>query len=199
MNDAIQMQISAFVDGELPDNEADLLLRRMSQDADLRQKVAEYLAIGRALRGETSVPGVHRIHERVSAAIDDKPLDEVAATTGSQQAKAIRPLAGAAVAAAVALLAIFGLQQTTNVDDSGTDAGGRSVADAEPGYTVPRQLDDQLRQYYLSHGATATEFGANGINSRFVSLRLSEEVISESADAADAAATDRDERPATQP
>ena len=196
MNDAIQMQISAFVDGELPDNEADLLLRRMSQDAELRQKVAEYLAIGRALRGETSVPGVHRIHERVAAAIDDKPLDEVTATTGSQQAKAIRPLAGAAVAAAVALLAIFGLQQTMNVVASGVDASGGSGAEAQPGYTVPQQLEDQLRQYYLSHGATATEFGANGINSRFVSLRLSEEVIPESADAEDA---EPDEQRATQP
>ena len=199
MNDAIQMQISAFVDGELPDNEADLLLRRMSQDGALRQKVAEYLAIGRALRGETSVPGVDRMHERVSAAIDDKPLDEVSATTGSKPARAIRPLAGAAVAATVALLAIFGLQQTMNVDDSGADASGSSVVDADPGYTVPQQLDDQLRQYYLSHGATATEFGANGINSRFVSLRLSEEVIPESADAEDAGPTEGDEQQATQP
>ncbi len=186
MNDAIQMQISAFVDGELPDNEADLLLRRMSQDADLRRKVAEYLAIGRALRGETVVPGVDRIHERVSAAIDDKPLDEVIAKTGPQPVRAIRPLAGAAVAATVALLAIFGLQQTMTVDGSGAGAGDGQVAEADPGYTVPQQVDDQLRQYYLSHGATATEFGANGINSRFVSLRLSEEVIPESADAEDA-------------
>ena len=37
MNDGIKMQISAFVDGELPDNEAELLLRRLSQDLDLRQ------------------------------------------------------------------------------------------------------------------------------------------------------------------
>ena len=199
MNDAIQMQISAFVDGELPDNEADLLLRRMSQDADLRRKVAEYLAIGRALRGETVVPGVDRIHERVSAAIDDKPLDEVIATTGPQPVRAIRPLAGAAVAATVALLAIFGLQQTMTVDGSGADAGDASVAEADPGYTVPQQVDDQLRQYYLSHGATATEFGANGINSRFVSLRLSEEVIPESADAEDAGPAERDEQRATGP
>lgn len=199
MNDAIRMQISAFVDGELPDNEADLLLRRMGQDADLRQKVAEYLAIGRALRGETSVPGVDRIHERVSAAIDDKPLDEVVATTGSQPARAIRPLAGAAVAATVALFAIFGLQQTTSVYDSDADVSGGSVAEVDPGYTVPQQLDDQLRQYYLSHGATATEFGANGINSRFVSLRLSEEVIPESADADDAGPDESDEPRAPQP
>ncbi len=199
MNDAIQMQVSAFVDGELPDNEADLLLRRMSQDAELRQKVADYLAIGRALRGETVVPGVDRIHERVSAAIDDKPLDEVTVATGSRPVRGVRPLAGAAVAATVALFAIFGLQQTMTVDDSGADAGDGLVVETDPAYTVPQQVDDQLRQYYLSHGATATEFGANGINSRFVSLRLSEEVIPESANADDAGPAERDEEQAARP
>jgi negative regulator of sigma E activity len=44
------MQVSAFVDGELPENEAELLVRRLSQDAVLRQQVAEYLAIGRIRR-----------------------------------------------------------------------------------------------------------------------------------------------------
>jgi negative regulator of sigma E activity len=182
MNDAIRMQISAFVDGELPDNEADLLLRRMGQDAELRHKVAEYLAIGRALRGETSVPGVDRIHERVSAEIDDKPLDEVPDTKESSSGGAIRPLAGAAVAAAVALLAIFGLQQTVSVDESDVETLDGAIAETDAAYTVPQQLNDQLRHYYLSHGATATEFGANGINSRFVSLRISEEALENSND-----------------
>ena len=45
MNDGIKMQISAFVDGELPEAEAQLLLRRLSQDAELRQQAAEYFAI----------------------------------------------------------------------------------------------------------------------------------------------------------
>ena len=57
MNDAIRMQISAFVDGELPENEAELLLRRMSQDIELRNEVAEYLAIGRLVRGEHGLAG----------------------------------------------------------------------------------------------------------------------------------------------
>ena len=52
MNETIRMQISAFVDGELPDNESELLLRRMSQDDDLRRLVAEYIEIGRTMRGE---------------------------------------------------------------------------------------------------------------------------------------------------
>ena len=51
MNEAIRMQLSAFVDGELPENEAEMLLRRLSQDVELRQQVAEFMAIGRALRG----------------------------------------------------------------------------------------------------------------------------------------------------
>ncbi|MDH3491107.1 MAG: sigma-E factor negative regulatory protein [Gammaproteobacteria bacterium] len=182
MNDAIRMQISAFVDGELPDNEADLLLRRMGQDAELRHKVAEYLAIGRALRGEITVPGVDRIHERVAAAIDDKPLAENVETAGTPPVKAIRPLAGAAIAATVALAAIFGLQQTMSVDGGDAVTPAPAVVETDSGYTVPRPMDDRLRQYYLSHGATATENGANGINSRFVTLRLSEEAFEESLD-----------------
>ena len=199
MNDAIRMQISAFVDGELPDNEADLLLRRMGQDAELRLKVAEYLAIGRALRGEVAVAGVDRIHERVSAEIDDKPLDAIVEAVDKPPATAVRPLVGFAVAAAVALVAIFGLQQTTSVDDTGVATLEGAAAEADAGYTVPQPVDEQLRQYYLLYGAAATEFGANGINSRFVSLRISEEVMQDpDAEDDDASAESADERP-TQP
>jgi negative regulator of sigma E activity len=195
------MQISAFLDGELPDNEADLLLRRMGQDAELRQKVAEYIAIGRALRGEMFVPGVDRIHERVSAAIDDKPFEfeEATETAVMQPARSLRPLVGAAVAATVALVAIFGLQQTINVDGTEAVTSEGAVAEMETGYTVPQQIDDQLRQYYVSHGVTATENGANGINSRFVSLRLSEEALIESAKEDETAPADEADEMSTQP
>lgn len=184
MNDAIRMQISAFVDGELPDNEADLLLRRMGQDADLRQQVAEYLAIGRALRGEAFVPGVDRIHERVAAELDDKPFEAIAEHGDKPATAAIKPLAGIAIAASVALVAIFGLQQMTGVDDVDIGDTSLAVAEPDPGYTVPQPVDEQLRQYHMLHGAAATEFGANGINSRFVSLRISEELPSAPEDAA---------------
>lgn len=199
MNDAIRMQISAFVDGELPDNEADLLLRRMGQNAELRLKVAEYLAIGRALRGEIAVPGVDRMHERVSAEIDDKPFEPVVETADKPQTAAIRPLAGVAVAAAVALVAIFGLQQTTGVDDDSAAVPDGAVAESNAGYTVPRAVDEQLRQYYLIHGAAATEFGANGINSRFVSLRISEDVPQAAAPEDDEATAESAEKQPTKP
>jgi sigma-E factor negative regulatory protein RseA len=179
MNDAIRMQISAFVDGELPDNEADLLLRRMGQDAELRRSVAEYLAIGRAMRGEACWPGIDRIHERVAAAIDDKPIEPQHSSEPDVRRRSLRPLASVAAAAAVAMIAIFGLQQMTGVD--GLDPAGSTSAPlqatAEPDYTVPQGISEQLREYYLVHGASATENGANGMLTRFVSLRLSEEEL----------------------
>ena len=63
MNDAIKTQISAFVDGELPQNEAELLLRRMSHDKELRQQAAEYLALGRAMRGEKTLAGMATLRD----------------------------------------------------------------------------------------------------------------------------------------
>ena len=180
MNDAIRMQISAFVDGELPDAEADLLLRRMSQDAELRQKAAEYLEIGRALRGESNVKGIDRLLERIASEIDDKPLIDDVVKPESVPARAMRPLVGVAVAASVAMIAIFGIQITPGIDDEVTSESAVVAESAEdPGYTVPQQIDDQLRQYYLSHGASSSELGANGMNARLVTLRLSEERLSE--------------------
>lgn len=180
MNDAIRMQISAFVDGELPDNEADLLLRRMGQDAGLRRSVAEYLAIGRAMRGEACWAGVDGIHERVADAIDDKPIEPQHPSEPDVRRRSLRPLASVAAAAAVAVIAIFGLQQMTGVDgvDSPRSAAVPLQTTVEPDYTVPQGISEQLREYYLVHGATATENGTtSGMLTRFVSLRLSEEQL----------------------
>ena len=172
------MQISAFVDGELPDAEADLLLRRMSQDAALRRQAADYLEIGRAMRGEPSVRGVERLQDRINAALDDKPLEDVELPPETKSGPPIRPLVGIAVAASVALVALFGLQLSPGVDSTKA-LPESSIAAEDPGYTVPQPVDEQLRQYYLSHGASSSEAGANGINARLVSLRLSEEAIAE--------------------
>lgn len=176
MNDAIRMQLSAYVDGELPHNEAELLLRRMSQDVDLRQEVAEYLAIGRVMRGEVSVPGTDGIRDRVLAEIDDTAGDVEVANDNDPETWAIKPLVGVAIAATVALAAIFGLQQSNRVDVNVPAETSTQVVGTVPDYT-PQQ--DQLRQYFLSHGETSSQLGANAMNSRLVTLRFSEELIIE--------------------
>ena len=191
MNDQIRMQISAFVDGELPDAEADLLLRRMGQDEELRRKAAEYLEIGRAMRGESSVRGIERLQERIAAGINDEALADEVVPAEVPKGRSMRPLVGVAVAASVALIAIFGLQVTPGVDSTNGIADDTSVAEVaeDPGYTVPQQVDEQLRQFYLSHGASSTEQGANGMNARLVTLRVSEAPLPEE----DADETEADE------
>lgn len=179
MNDAIRMQISAFVDGELPQNEAELLLRRMCQDGDLRQQAAEFLAVGRVMRGERCVAGMKHLRERIAANLDDTSLvqEELVADKAARP-RFLRPLAGAAIAATVALAAIIGLQQVSSIP--GADTLPRDAAVVETvesdSYTVPDQDDGQLRDYYLRHTATSSYFGANSINARLVTLQLREDV-----------------------
>ena len=185
MNDAIKMQISAFVDGELPQNEAELLLRRLCHDAELRQQASEYLAVGRVMRGERTVAGMAMLRERVSAAIDDKNLQREFESTEAAAPRFVRPVVGAAIAATVALVALLGLQQLADVPDD-TGVSSESVAGSRDGsYTVPEREDDPLRDYYLSHSDSASYIGANSIQSRLVTLQVWDdlELNTETADA----------------
>jgi negative regulator of sigma E activity len=191
MNDAIRMQLSAFVDGELPENEAELLLRRMSQDVELRNEVAEYLAIGRLIRDEAGLSGADRLRERIAAAVDERPADEDAAAGATGGSRAIRPLAGMAIAATVALVAIFALQQVQVSEEIPAEAPLPVANDGVPSMDAGQE---RQRQFLLNHTETSTDLGANGMNSRVVTLRLGsepladgalEEELDEDADAAD--------------
>ena len=182
MNDAIKMQMSAFVDGELPQNEAELLLLRLCQDAELRQQAAEYMAMGRIMRGERRVAGMYKLRGRISAALDDTSPHEEYDVTDTTGPRFLRPLAGVAIAATVALAAVLGLQQMNAVTELDPNAGNEAVAaSAENGaFTVPNQADDQLRDYYLSHTASSSYLGASSINARLVTLQLRDGVIVDS-------------------
>ena len=191
MNDALKMQISAFVDGELPENESELLLRRLSQDAALRSQVDQYLRIGRLIRREREVPGMHMLRSRIATALGEQP-GETKAKVEPASRRLLKPAAGFAVAASVAVMALVGLRQSELPDASGiTEAGAlasQSRSGAPAGYTEPLPEDalsgrpsDMLTQYYLSHGATSADLGANGILTRLVTLELREGELLEQA------------------
>ncbi len=163
MNEGIKMQISAFVDGELPENEAELLLRRLSQDQELRQQAAEYFAIGRALRGQSGIAGMGDLRARISAAIDDKASGEGFDVSEIASGRYVRPLAGFAIAATVALVAIFGLQQTAVVPGVESE-----LTDADT-YTVPEL------EYFQLHNQYSLQSGSNNFNARMVSVRMRED------------------------
>ena len=177
MNETIRMQLSAYVDGELPESEAEFLLRRLSQDADLRAEVAEFIEIGRSLRGERSVPGIHGLRRRVADALDGDTVQEVVTEDPSPRKSIVKPLGGVAVAAAVALVAIVGLQQASTVtDDPAAVADGGADT-----YVVPPQ-DPEMREFLRMHGESTSAQGANGMNVRIVSFPLRDDDALESDD-----------------
>ena len=178
MNDAIKMQISAFVDGELPQNEAELLLRRLCQDVELRQQAAEYLAMGRVMRGERMVAHTSALRGRIAAALDDKTLQEGLDDSTAAAPRYMRPVAGIAIAATVAMVALFGLQQVADAPDADSVAGAAAlVGEVDDSYTVPAREDDLLRDYYLRHSASSSHIGADSINARLVTLQLWDGVV----------------------
>jgi sigma-E factor negative regulatory protein RseA len=111
MSEQIREQVSAFLDGELPNSETELLLKRLARDLELRESFGRYALIGEAIRG----PGLltKGFSGRVNLAIDGEPTAVSAAITPGHTPRWWRPLAGVAVAAGVAVVAVGALQHRT--------------------------------------------------------------------------------------
>lgn len=112
MTDAVKEQLSACLDGELPKAELDLLLRRTDRDADLRDSIGRYSLIGEALRNDKPAIASRTFAANVMAAIEAEPATTRPAVRISPAAwRRLRPVAGMAVAAGVAAVAVFSVQR----------------------------------------------------------------------------------------
>ncbi|MEP6884945.1 MAG: sigma-E factor negative regulatory protein [Gammaproteobacteria bacterium] len=111
MSEQIREQVSAFLDGELPNSETELLLKRLSRDGELRESFGRYTLIGEAMRGTSSLLMAKGFAGRVNLAIDGEPLPANGVLSQARASRWWRPFAGAAVAAGVAVVAVVALQQ----------------------------------------------------------------------------------------
>jgi negative regulator of sigma E activity len=183
MSEQIREQVSAFLDGELPNTETDLLLKRLTRDGELRESFGRYALIGEALRGGGSQILTRGFASRVNHAIDGEPAH---AAGHAQQARATRwwrPLAGVTVAAGVATVAIVALQQraiapgTQNVVASSVTApnqlpvqGGGGPREALS-YTVPAASAEapsaiapaRLTNYVFAHSKYSSGLAQRGV------------------------------------
>jgi len=111
MSEQIREQVSAFLDGELPDSETELLLKRLTRDGELRESFGRYALIGESIRGTSRGLLTKGFAGRVNMAIDGEPVVAVGQARESRAPRWWRPFAGAAVAAGVAAVAVVALQQ----------------------------------------------------------------------------------------
>ncbi|MEJ2528775.1 MAG: sigma-E factor negative regulatory protein [Gammaproteobacteria bacterium] len=110
MKEKLKEQISALLDNELSDTEADSVLTQLTQQQELRQEWDRYHLIGDVMRGEPVQLQAHEISGRVRQLMESEP----AIISRPQRSKTsvwksgwIKPAAGAALAASVATVAVI--------------------------------------------------------------------------------------------
>lgn len=107
MTDPIHEQVSSFLDGELPAAESELLLKRLERDPQLRNTVGRYSLIGEALRSTEAGGPTRDFAARVSRAIEQ---EEAPGKSWRPVTNWLKPVAGGAIAAGVAAVALVSLQ-----------------------------------------------------------------------------------------
>lgn len=173
------MQISAFVDGELPENEAELLMRRLNQDVAMRQQVAQYLAIGRCVRRDVDLPGMNALRGRIAAAMGEESFP-AQHSQSTENPRFLKPTIGFAVAASVAVLAVVGLRQSVTPEGDGAappvavveSIQAPAITQAPASSVDAAVVSEELREMYRRHNASSADFGASGIITRLVTLEL---------------------------
>jgi sigma-E factor negative regulatory protein RseA len=192
MSEQIREQVSAFLDGEMPDTETELLLKRLTRDGELRESFGRYALIGEALRGAGSQILTRGFASRVNLAIDGEPAQVAPHSLPARAPRWWRPLAGVTVAAGVAAVAIVALQQRAiSPTVSGASAitaqnvtaplktaalnpmpvQGGGVPREPLSYTVPAASSDapsaispaRLTNYVFAHSKYSSGLGQRGV------------------------------------
>ncbi len=184
MTEKLQNQISAFIDGELPDAEQELLIRRLARDTECRATLRRYALIGSVMRSFSVNLAVADLSQGVAVAIESEPSHDGTGTAEDRLFRVLKPIAGIAVAASVALLAIVSLQ-APDVDGIGesppvVQAGMGGNVSAVPVNYVPDNNSDRLTNYLIQH----SEYSPMGSRNVLLEIIGNDEVVAEKAEQA---------------
>ncbi|MEE4186333.1 MAG: sigma-E factor negative regulatory protein [Gammaproteobacteria bacterium] len=168
----IEEQLSAFLDGELPEEEVALLVRRLERDDTYLMTLTSYAAIGGVLRNEPRDLGSDRFRAGVLQGIDHVGDAGAADATAQPAARRRAPLAVLATAAALGCVALVaGIWRpgfapappsaVATVDSAAAVATGAAVtptvaeatspsADVAQRRTILKR--DRMTSYLISHG-----------------------------------------------
>jgi len=153
MSDLLREQLSALIDGELPGEECELLVKRITHSTELARSWHAYHLIGDALRDELSTGAAEQLAPRVWDA-----LDEEAAAGRSSAHHGLRRWS--TVAAGVAVLGLAGLAGaliSSHIESgkvfapaSGASSGGSTPVHVD-WRSAPPPVQAELSRYLLMH------------------------------------------------
>jgi sigma-E factor negative regulatory protein RseA len=161
MSEQIREQVSAFLDGELPSSETELLLKRLTRDGELRDSFGRYALIGEAIRGGSLSLMTRRFAGRVNLAIDGEPIPAGGQPPQTRAPRWWRPFAGAAVAAGVAAVAVVTFHQRADAPGlrPGLGVTAQSASPA-PAILASSAMVDQAPREAVSYTVPAASSAA---------------------------------------
>lgn len=167
MKQILHEQLSALVDDELAPAEHALLLKRLAQDADLQDRLARYQLISDGLQNHLPGHVDAGFHRRVRLALRDEPVPQ----TGTGRLTSLfKPLAGVAVAASVAVVAVLSLQSIREEEPATVPAVAATPAADDYIRTAraPRPVSgtgiaQELDVYLVNHNEYAVNRGMQGM------------------------------------
>lgn len=146
MTETLKEQLSCFLDGELPEAETTLLLKRLERDEELKSTLSRYSLIGTVLRTDGDVPAARNVAARVREVVSREPLPNGAG------ARWLRPVAGLALAAGVAAAAVLVLPAGQPGPGEAPErvaaaAPAAEVAEFAPVVTAVDEVDEPSQSY----------------------------------------------------
>jgi sigma-E factor negative regulatory protein RseA len=195
MNEELDSQLSAMFDDELPEEQCQLLARRLSRDEALKARWRRYAVIGAAVRAERGVRLDTNLASRVSAVISAEPALTGESVAKGESAKGFgfrwwQPVAGGAIAASVALMSVLWIrsqgpvgEETLVVQNSAPEAaviqpqtGAVEDAGAPESYVVPTSVERtpivptaELANYVVAHSEYSMPFARRNVISGLIS------------------------------
>jgi sigma-E factor negative regulatory protein RseA len=173
-------QLSAFLDGELPDEEMDLFIRRLSRDAALKRSLSRYALIGEVMRTPATGRGAMAgsgFAARVGAAIDAEEAKAGPAAV-ENRSRGFGPLAGLSSAAGVVVIVVGLLARSPDAPPAtvAVTQGPEDASVAEASYVVPEITvtgplvpSARLTNYVMAHSEYSSPIGRRNVLSSMLS------------------------------
>ncbi len=189
MNEELDSQLSAMFDDELAPEQCELLARRLSRDEQLKARWGRYAVIGAAIRSERGVRLNAPLAGRVSAVLLAEPALVTAPGARPTALRWWQPLAGAAVAAGVAVVSVLWLRAqapfagvplsahltAATVSVPGAPVVPAAAVGAPESYVVPRTLavramvpSTELANYVVAHSVFSSPVARRNLLSAFM-------------------------------
>lgn len=160
----VDEQLSAFIDGELPQEEMELLLRRIERNEGCRGRFSRYISIGSVLRGDVSQSDRIRVGVMQAVTGIEQPDKELPDKTVKARSGFGLRVGGLAAVAGICGLAVMGVEPSLlGVGGPSEPSVAEVVTPTVAAAIVPKQgvaseqavQSDRMNSYLAAHGEHA--------------------------------------------